>query len=203
MNLACGILVGGRSRRMGQPKALISIDGMTLLERTVGVAGSVISDVVLIGNPSFELPQSLRHILLIADAPPGCGPIGGLAGFFMARPGSDCLLLACDMPQLDAELLRRLCASDGGEADAVVPRCGNDDNAMHPCCGLYRSSAAKEVFDAVAAKRFAMLGLLDRLRVRWVPLRDSESRWVDNLNTPADAAAFRGTWCDARLEAVE
>lgn len=168
------------------------VEGMTLLERTVRIARSAISDVVLIGHAPFELPDSLREWPLIADAPVGCGPIGGLAGFFHVSPDSDCILLACDMPYLDAELLRRLMAAVLDDVDAVVPRCPAGGDSVHPCCALYRSTAASAVFEAVAAGRLAMRGLLDRLRVRWISLNGSDASWVVNLNTPDEAAIHHG-----------
>lgn len=187
MGVVCGILVGGKSRRMGRPKAIIPIGGTTLLERTASIAGSVISDIVLLGRPSFDLPDALSALAIIDDDPAGRGPIGGLAGFFKAKPGCDCLLLACDMPGLDAELLRRLITTAVDDADGVVPRDHSDNSAIHPCCALYRSSAAPVVFDAIAQRRYAMCDLLDLLRIRWLSLEGpQEAAWVDNLNTPAD-----------------
>jgi len=192
MDLACGILIGGLSVRMGRPKALMPVDGMTLLERTVRIARSAISDVMLIGHPPFELPDPLRRLPLIADAPPGCGPIGGLAGFFNAQPETDCMLLACDMPNLNAELLRRLRDAAVEDVDAVVPQCLAGGNSVHPCCAMYRSTAATSVFEAVGARQFAMQGLLDRLHIRWISLNESEASWVANMNTPDDVVRNRG-----------
>lgn len=174
------------SRRMGRPKALITLNGTTLLERTLSIARSSISDIVLIGRPSFNLPGALSDIPVIDDDPAGCGPIGGLAGFFKARPGCDCLLLACDMPRLDVELLRRLIAGADQDVDAVVPSRHAADGELHPCCTLYQSSAAPAAFKAIAERRYAMHDLLNSLRVRRLPLGESEAMWVDNLNTPAD-----------------
>lgn len=186
MGVVCGILVGGLSRRMGRPKALIPIGGTTLLERSALISGSVISDIVLLGQPSFDLPDALSALAIIDDDPAGRGPIGGLAGFFKAKPGCDCLLLACDMPGLDAELLRQLITTADEDADAVVPRDHSDSSAIHPCCALYRSSAAPAVFDAIAQRRFAMRDLLDHLHICWLPLDASQAAWVENLNTPGD-----------------
>lgn len=173
---------------MGRPKALISIDGATLLERTARLARSANPDVVLLGRPTHELPLAVRGLPLIEDHPADCGPMGGLSGFFNARSGDDCLLLACDMPRLDSALLSRLGESAADDVDAVVPRCDAGDEAIHPCCAVYRATCAGAVFDAVSAGRFAMRDLLDRLRVRWLWLESSEAAWVENVNTPADAS---------------
>ena len=174
---------------MGRPKALIPIDGITLLERTVGIAATAISDVVLLGRPPFELPGSLQRLAVVDDTVPGIGPIGGLAAFFAARPTTDCLLLACDMPRLDVELLRRLVASVDDTVDAVVPRVGDATGELHPCCAVYRHTAAPAVAAALAVQRYDMHGLLGRLRCRPLPLNASESTWVENWNLPADVAS--------------
>ncbi len=177
---------------MGRPKALISVDGATLLERTARLAQSANSDVVLLGRPTHELPPAVRGLPVIEDHPPDCGPIGGLSGFFRARPGDDCLLLACDMPRLDSVLLSRMAEASADDVDAVIPRCGASDGEIHPCCAVYRETCADAVFEAVSAGRFAMWDLLERLRVRWLPLDETEAAWMENVNTPAEASRIAG-----------
>src|SRR5262245_25240944 len=97
-NLVAGVLIGGASRRMGRPKALIAIDGTTILERTVRIAGSFADRVVLLGHAPFEIPVPVSNLLCLPDRPGGVGPIGGLCALLENAESSNALLLSCDLP---------------------------------------------------------------------------------------------------------
>jgi len=188
-NTPIGILIGGHSRRMGRPKALIEVDGVALIERTVGVARCVSEDVVLLGEPPFVLPASVANVPIVPDRPRGVGPMGGLAALLTVRPQAGCIMVACDMPHLDPDVLGRL-ASVEAECDAVVCRTPPTDTKAgpqwHPCCALYRPSALPAVQAVLASGRYALRELLKKLRVRPVDLGDGEVRWVENWNAPED-----------------
>lgn len=188
-NPIVGILVGGTSRRMGLPKALIEIEGVTLLERTARVARTVAGEVVLLGRPDFALPSSVSSLAVIEDLHPGSGPIGGLEAMLTRRPDAACILLACDMPYLGETLMRRLSNTDDAFDAAVCSTNSAKDASTvrwHPCCGLYRPSALPAVRDAVAAGRLGMTSLLQGLRTQRIALGVGEDRWVENWNTPDD-----------------
>lgn len=189
MKLTAGILIGGASRRMGRPKALIRVGTTTLLEQTATLARSVCEEVVLLGRPPFILPVSMPRLQIIEDREANAGPLAGLHAFLTSRPEEACLLLACDMPHLCESLLRRLVEAEGPH-DAAVCRTAGETGASpqwHPCCGVYRPSALPTIQAATDAGRLSLMGVLAALRVRPVDLRGDESRWVENWNTPGEA----------------
>jgi molybdopterin-guanine dinucleotide biosynthesis protein A len=189
MKISVGILIGGRSRRMGHPKALIPIENTTLLERTVGIARGISDDILLIGRPAFTLPQSLSSLEVVPDRHADPGPIGGLLALLAQRPGHACILLACDMPYIRKSLLRRLSDAEG-EFDAAVCRtrdpAAESQGRWHPCCGLYRASSLPIIESAIAARRYEMNALLAELRVLPIELTGGEVRAVENWNKPSD-----------------
>jgi len=200
MSVGVAILVGGQSRRMGRPKALLPLDGNTLLERTVHLARQVSPCVALVGSPPFELPPAVRSLPLLPDAKPDAGPLGGLAAALAEWNNDACILLACDLPRLDAVLLRRLLAfADDPGCDAAVPVTAELDRRapdrehgvagrrqMHPCCALYRATARPAIDFALAQGRYALLPILAELRVREIPLPSDECHFVANWNTADD-----------------
>lgn len=208
MNPIIGVVVGGQSRRMGRPKAILPLGETTLLEQTVCIARDVADEVLLLGRPVHDIPASLDAFEVLEDVHPGIGPMAGLEAMLLARPGQSCILLACDMPYLCAALLRRLAEAEG-DFDAAVcrterrvdiahleeqraerragPACDPTAGAQwHPCCALYRPSAMPAVQAAIAARRHGMISLLDRLRVRPMDLAGAEAMWATNWNTPQD-----------------
>src|SRR5256885_9103738 len=48
--LSAAILTGGQSRRMGRDKALLVLDGRTLLERTLATLAEVADEVIIVGE---------------------------------------------------------------------------------------------------------------------------------------------------------
>lgn len=192
-----GILIGGESRRMGRPKALIEVEGGTLLERTVMVARQVSANVVLLGSPPFTLPVSLRDMEVWPDEAEGAGPIGGLAALLSQMETRYGLLLACDMPRLAASLLKWMSgAAHVLRCDALV--CQTEDPAspeghrLHPCCAVYDVRIRDAVNRAIDNGEHEMCGLLSRLKVHPHVLLGDNARWVENWNEPADMGESAG-----------
>ena len=62
------VLAGGRSRRMGEDKASLMLDGVSLLQRCVDRLASVADELVLVGAPGRALPSVAPPS---SQAPPG------------------------------------------------------------------------------------------------------------------------------------
>ena len=74
------VLAGGRSSRMGTPKAALEWHGSTLLRRVVGVVGRAVDGpVVVVRAPGQVLPELPDGVELVEDAREGRGPLQGLA----------------------------------------------------------------------------------------------------------------------------
>lgn len=195
MGQASGIiLAGGFSRRMGTDKALLSLGGETLLTRTVRVVSEVTDDVLVIGRAEGDDASSARYL---ADDFPNSGPLGGiLTGLHRARyPYAS--VAACDLPFLNADVLRLLLEVAEGY-DAAVPHL---DGRAHPTLAVYSRSCIGPIERQVARGDLALSNLLAELRVEW--LDEEEIRRVDpvfrsfrNVNTPRD-------WQEAQREAED
>lgn len=176
---------------MGRPKALIEVGGRTLIERTVDVARSISTDVVLLGKAPFDLPAALKGMEILPDRFTGIGPIGGLDALMTSRMGRNCVLLACDMPRLCESVLARLTAM-AGAFDAVVPRTpssAGEEARLHPCCAMYRASARGAVGASIESGEYAMMALLEWLRVCPLELSETEAAQLVNWNFPGDVNA--------------
>lgn len=137
---AC-ILIGGKSTRMGRPKHLIRIDGLTLIERLEKTLRPFVRRVYISG--AGRLPHALRHLPRLPDPVGVRGPIAGLCAAFSEHPRSAWLLCACDMPTVQAAAIRWLVAARRCDAKAVIPR--TDSNGDEPLLAIYEPSARNEV----------------------------------------------------------
>ena len=73
------VLCGGRSRRMGSPKALLPFGGETMLQRVVRLLGTVVSPIAVVGAPLQSLPDLSADVIVTFDDREGRGPLRGSA----------------------------------------------------------------------------------------------------------------------------
>ncbi|MGH7918678.1 MAG: NTP transferase domain-containing protein, partial [Candidatus Dormibacteraceae bacterium] len=71
------VLAGGASRRMGRPKAMLPLGGMTLIEWVVRRLGPSFAETLVATGPDSPLPESLEPFRVL-DAWPGAGPLAGI-----------------------------------------------------------------------------------------------------------------------------
>src|SRR5947199_10316392 len=113
------VRAGGRSRGMGIPKETLVLGGERMLDRQVRVLRSVSRSVAAIGAGAnsgdsgnaklagvwVDAPL-IGGVPVISDVLPGRGPLGGIySGLSWTRTEFN-LFLACDLPFVNARLLR-------------------------------------------------------------------------------------------------
>ena len=181
------VLAGGESRRMGQPKHLLMLDGETMLERQMRLLRSVCRAVAVIGLAEF--PPDPR-VAVLPDAISGRGPLGGIyTGLLHTRTEYN-LFVGCDLPFLDARFLGFLarCALDA-QADITVPE--DRQGRVEPLCAIYRREVGAFVRASLREGANKTSGFFSRVRCRVVPWREIARagftpRIFDNMNTPED-----------------
>jgi molybdopterin-guanine dinucleotide biosynthesis protein A len=187
--LAAVVLAGGRSRRMGTDKALISLGGMTLIERVAAEAALVAAEVWISAND--PAPYRFLGRPVIPDRFPGRGPLAGLDAGFASSEQPAILLLACDLPNVRAPWLAALAGSLSGW-DAVLPV--TSDGRLHPLCAVYGRTCRSAVERNLRAGIHKMTAIFDAGELRLRRLGGSEGGFRDtdlaNLNSPADLSAI-------------
>ena len=190
---AGAVLAGGQARRFGGvAKGLETIGGVRIVDRVVAALREVTSSVMLVGA-SPAIAATLPSLHRVADDVPGAGPLGGIIAALRGA-GGDALVVAWDMPFVDARHLRPLLAA-GGDAEVVA---WEGDGRVEPLCALYRASAARELAAAFAAGERSPREALRRLRVHLVgrAASDGPSPFT-NVNTPEQLDAARQAWSAA------
>ncbi len=170
---------------MGQDKAALLIQGEPLLARTARTARAVAAEIVVVGPP--ERATLAPGIRVIPDRWPDAGPLGGIATALQALAGEAVLVVGCDMPFLNAALLRYLIEL-GETQEAVVVRL---EGQAHPLHAVYRKSCLPVLERQLAAGDLRTQGFLARLQVRYVEPPeldrfDPEHRSAFNANTPEE-----------------
>jgi molybdopterin-guanine dinucleotide biosynthesis protein A len=184
MSRAAFILAGGRSRRMGQDKALLELDGEPLAARAARTAAEAAGRAYIVGPAA-----AYGHLgyPCLEERFPGLGPLSGLDAALRSGLATWCLLLACDMPGLDAPSLRGLlqAAEQSGCDAAVTVSAGG---RAEPLCAVYHARLAGLVEQHLLEGRLALHELLSR--IRWVPLPAPHPDFAANINTPEEWAQW-------------
>ncbi len=187
--LVGGILVGGGSRRMGSPKALLEWQGESFVERIAGALATAVEEVVLLGSET-GLPVTAARLPVVADTAGVRGPLAGLLAAFAARPGAAWLIASCDQPLVDAALLAWLVAERRQGRIAVLPRLAPD--RIEPFPGVYEP-ACRATLAALAGPRerasLQPLAAVPGVHLAQVPARLAGA--LRGANTPAELADLR------------
>lgn len=175
---------------MGTDKAVLEVDGTTLVERAViacraGGAGPV----AVVGH---RRPGALPRRLdaeLIPDQEPGQGPVGGILSALGWSPAPVAIVVACDLPFLSGDLLARLVTTLHGRPAADVAVAATS-RGLEPLIGVWRTSTGPAVAATLRDGQRAVAAVLDRLTV--TTLRVDDDLVATNVNGPADLTAARG-----------
>src|SRR3954454_11378918 len=203
MATAAGIvLAGGRSSRMGTPKAGLEWHGSTLLRRVVGlVQRSVAGPGVVVRAPGQPLPALPGGVETVDDAREGRGPLQGLAAGLGAvgDRAVAAYVTSTDVPLLHPRFIRCVLAAFDDDVDVVLPHARG---FRHPLAAAYRVTLVDAVERLIAEDRMRPAFLFDECRVRRLDdgalladpalaALDPELDSVLNLNEPADYEAAR------------
>lgn len=187
---ATGILLaGGKNSRMKKNKAFLELEGQPLVERSLAVLKVVFAE-VLISSNTPEL-YAKYDVSVIRDAVQERGPLEGLYQGLKAATYDEAFFVACDMPFLEAELIRFL-AKWALDYDIVVPRL---PSGLHPLHAFYHRRCLPAIKRNLEAGCLKIIDLCQVCSVRYV--EEAELQAFDNLgnvfcnvNTPEDWSAI-------------
>ena len=177
------VLAGGRSRRMGRDKAQLAYrDGTPELARMVELcAGQLGLDAFVAVRDSSDEP--LSGTPTIVDRFAGMGPMGAIASAFLAQPDAAWLVLACDLPLLEANDIRRLVDARDVRRHATAAR-ATSKPWPEPLVAIYEPRAYRRLLDLLSLGYTCPRKLLingDTLEVEF-----ADERPLYNANTPAE-----------------
>jgi molybdopterin-guanine dinucleotide biosynthesis protein A len=178
------VLAGGRSSRMQRDKASIEYRaGETQLDAAMKLLESRVSRVYVSVRNDQQNDSARARYARILDRGDIEGPIAGISAAFASYPDAAWLVLACDLPFLDAATLDALIAGRDASVDATAFR-SSVDGLPEPLCAIYEPRAREGINAQIAAGRNCPRKFLIRARTRL--LDQSNPRALDNVNTVAE-----------------
>lgn len=178
VNLAFGILAGGRSSRMGRDKALLDFGGVPLVRRILDRLGGS----ALISANDERLAT---FGTVVRDVLPERCPLAGIHALLRASPAERMFICACDMPHVSRALADHLHSFEG---DFVLPVSPEGDEPLH---AVYSKSCLPAIERRAGEGRWKVTDFADLVRTTRIPI-DPRDWLVDgrspfsNVNSPAD-----------------
>lgn len=195
------ILAGGKSSRMGRPKALLPFDGEPLITHMTRRLALLFAEIVVVAAPDQKLPD--LPVILARDEVAYRGPVSGIYHGLQAARRDVCFVTSCDAPFLDLRLVSHL-ASKIRECDVVVPFW---QDRLQPLHAMYRRSVAPLLREQLDRGELRPISLYDK--VRTCKVGEEELRRFDpeglsflNMNAPAEYEAALRLWSEADSASV-
>jgi molybdopterin-guanine dinucleotide biosynthesis protein A len=184
------VLAGGRSTRMGEDKAALRYAGCTQLERAMALLTPLVARAYVSVRRDQTADPVRARFAQIEDALEEVGPIAGILAAQARHPEAAWLVLACDLPFLDARTLTHLIAARDAAGIATAYR-SSHDGLPEPLCAIYEPRSHALLERHVAHGRHCPRRFLRSIETRLV--EEPDPRALDNINTRAEYAAASGT----------
>ena len=181
------VLAGGRSTRMQRDKAAIAYHGQeTQLESAMKLLAPRVAR-AFVSVRADQADDPVRSAWpRIVDRGDVEGPIAGISAALATHPEAAWLVLACDLPFLDAATLDALIAGRDLERDATAFR-SSHDGLPEPLCAIYEPRARAAIAAHLAGGRNCPRKFLINANTRL--LDQPNPRALDNVNTVAEYGA--------------
>ncbi|MGB8327627.1 MAG: NTP transferase domain-containing protein, partial [Steroidobacteraceae bacterium] len=183
------VLTGGRSARMGRDKAELRYAGEAQLDRAMAlVAARTSTSFISVRPDQVTDPMRLRYPQIV-DRHEDLGPIAGIMAAQAQHSDAAWLVVACDLPFLDAASLDNLLTRRAPQRMATAYRSARE-GLPEPLCAIFEPACREPIERFVASgnncpRKFLMIADTELLDL-------PNPRALDNVNTPEEFAAANG-----------
>ena len=187
MNYSIVIQAGGQSTRMGQDKGLLQFGKYKMVEYILHQVSGMGEKNFIVSNRPEEYKEF--GLPVYTDIYHNIGPLGGFHTIFSFLEMEYALVLACDMPFINRDLINYL-LSLASDYDIVVPRL-NHNKFVKPFRAVYSKRCMPAVEKAIEQNHRRVISFFDDVRVRYlekdeIHIYDPDERSFFNVNTPED-----------------
>jgi molybdopterin-guanine dinucleotide biosynthesis protein A len=176
------VLAGGAGRRLGGAKATVMLAGRPLISYPLAALSAAIDDLAIVAKADSPLPDDLGGAQVWTEPDEPRHPIVGLVTALQRAEGRAIVVVAADLPLLDAGTTLALAtARPAPGAVAVVAR---SDGRPQPLIARYEPDALEHL--AAADPSAALTTIVEATGPTWLDLPDADVAF--NVNDPDDLA---------------
>jgi molybdopterin-guanine dinucleotide biosynthesis protein A len=186
------LLCGGNSLRMGNDKGMLSLQSATWAEQISAIITTVCHNCFVSVNEeqllSYQKIFSAQNIITDNNSLQVKGPLKGILSAHLQHDSEDLLVVACDLIDMQSEVLNFLITQHKIKVDADISVYKNAGQ-VEPLCGIYSSNALHTLIGLVKEQKLAkysMMYALEQVHTNYVLLPDQWKASFTNYNTPDD-----------------
>ena len=185
---AAAIVAGGQARRFGgRDKSRLAVQGRSIIVRQVEVLQRVASEIFIVSTQTGR--YSDLGLPVHPDRLASCGVLGAIYTALEVASADPVLVVACDLPFLDAGLLTLICERAAGADGAWV----RTERGVEPLLACYQRAAAPRLRARIDAGLLKAADIGETLAMIDVTATDVArfgvpDRLLTNVNTPDDYA---------------
>lgn len=179
------VLCGGKSRRMGRPKAFLPFEGTTMVNHVLNQVRDLFAEVFVVANEPDNYED--LGVDVVKDILPYRGPLGGILSGLLVAKHEYAFVIACDMPFVDKRLIREMTAARHGNDVVVLTH----DMGVEPLLALYSKNCIRPLEESLFAGNLSLQEFLSGLKAESFEYEGMNSSAEDlpaffNINTPQD-----------------
>jgi molybdopterin-guanine dinucleotide biosynthesis protein A len=177
------ILSGGKSSRMGQDKSALNYHGKSQVHYAYDILNNYCNGVYVSCRSDQSELIHLKNLNQIHDSFPSMGPTSGILSAMFDDTESSWLVLACDLPYLDKETIKKLILERNPFKTATC-YLNPTKNWPEPLCTIYEPKARLKLMQFFAQNRPCPRKALFNSEIKTLNLDKKEA--LNNVNTPND-----------------
>lgn len=185
------ILAGGKNSRMGTKKALLTIDGVRLIDKIFNVYQEIFPEIIIVTNDPLAYTDFFAATV-VTDIYKEKGALGGIyTGLFFASYDYS-FVAACDMPFLNKDFIIYL-TEQVDKYDIVVPQLSDGFQPLH---AIYSRNCLTAIKKLLTADKLKITGFYKEMRLLSISEEkikpfNKDGKLFLNINTPADLEVNR------------
>lgn len=182
-NITGIILAGGKSSRMGTDKGFLVLNGKSFMQRSIEALKPLVSEIIIVSdNPDYDVFGFKR----VTDVIKNAGPVAGICSGLQASSSNYNLILSCDIPLVNTEILEKLIEAIDG--DSQIIQVESQGKSM-PLIALYKKEVAV-IFNTFLEQDERRLRIaIKGCTYKNIVLEDNQAYCTLNVNTQDELKA--------------
>ncbi|PIC57690.1 molybdenum cofactor guanylyltransferase [Sporosarcina sp. P12(2017)] len=179
------LLAGGQSRRFGSPKAFATHEGHSFYHYSLEALRPICDKIVVVTRPEFQeqFPDSV-HVTTDLASYAGMGPLAGILSAMELMEADRYVVLPCDMPFIEADIMERLLELHDGDISSVTV-----EGKRHPLVSVWNATVKPTIKQALRDGNRRVMHVQGQHKGQWIEgalLTNTPEIAFKNVNTPCE-----------------
>ena len=179
-NITGIILAGGKSTRMGSDKGFVIYQNKPFIQHIIDALQPLVNEIIIVSNnPDYDVFKLKRIDDIIKDA----GPLAGIyTGLYHSKTDLN-LVLSCDIPAINQDVLKQLILQKNEEIDVVQAQ---SNGKTMPLIALYNKRCANTCLALLESGERRLRFLIKQLKSKTIVLDNTLEKYTANINSQSD-----------------